>query len=178
MPRLALSVAIVIGCIFIPPAIAQEKPRTENVIVVTLDGFRFQEFFGGADETLLNKQFGGVKDIEGLKQRYWRKTAEERRSALLPFFWGTIAKDGQIFGDRSRKATTRLTNGLKFSYPGYSEMFCGFADPAINSNAKKPNPNLSVLEFLNGKPAYRDRVAAFCTWDVFPSIFRSKQNGL
>ena len=58
-------------------------------------------------------------------------------------------------------------------------MFCGFADPSINSNAKKPNPNLSVLEFLNSKPAYQGRVvAAFRTWDVFPFIFRSKQNGL
>jgi hypothetical protein len=178
MPRLALSIAVLIGCIFAVSAPAQEKFRTENVIVVTLDGFRFQEFFGGADETLLNKQFGGVKDIEGLKERYWRKSAEERRAVLLPFFWGTIAKDGQIFGDRSRKATTRITNGLKFSYPGYSEMFCGFADPAINSNAKKPNPNLSVLEFLHNKPGYKDRVAAFCTWDVFPSIFRSERNGL
>jgi len=35
-----------------------------------------------------------------------------------------------------------------------------------------------VLEFLHSKPAYRDRVAAFCTWDVFPFIFRSERNGL
>ena len=156
----------------------QGVPATENVIVVTLDGFRWQEFFGGADEALMNKQFGGVRDVDGLKQRYWRTTPQERRSVLLPFFWSTVVKQGQIFGDTAHKAPTRLTNGLKFSYPGYSEMFCGFADPSINSNAKKPNPNLSVLEFLNSKPAYQGRVAAFCTWDVFPFIFRSKQNGL
>ncbi len=156
----------------------QARPRTENVIVVTLDGFRFQEFFGGADESLLNKQFGGVKDLDGLKKRYWRDKPEQRRDVLLPFFWTTLVKEGQIFGDRTRKATTKLTNGLKFSYPGYSEIFCGFGDPAINSNAKKPNPNLSVLEFLHEKPSYKNRVAAFCTWDVFPSIFRSERNGL
>lgn len=178
MPRIARCVAVLVACIFIQPAAAQDKPRTENVIVVTLDGFRFQEFFGGADENLLNKQFGGVKEIEPLRQRYWRKSPEERRTALLPFLWGTVAKDGQIFGDRSRKAPCRLTNGLKFSYPGYSEMFCGFADPSINSNAKKPNPNMSVLEFLHGKSGYKDRVAAFCTWDVFPSIFRVERSGL
>ena len=86
--------------------------------------------------------------------------------------------NGQIFGDRSRKAPTRLTNGLKFSYPDYSEMFCGFADPAITSNAKMANSNLSVLEFLSSKPAYKDRVAAFCTWDLFPFIVRSERNGL
>ena len=96
----------------------------------------------------------------------------------MPFFWRTIAKQGQVFGDQSRKAAARVTNGLKFSYPGYSEMFCGFADPAIDSNAKKNNPNLSVLEFLNAKPAYRGKVAAFATWDVFPFIFRSERNGL
>src|SRR5229473_2260890 len=82
------------------PACAGGKPaapRTENVIVVTLDGFRWQEFFGGADETLLNKEFGGVRDLDWLKKRYWRGTAEERRSVLLPFFWNTLAKEGQIF---------------------------------------------------------------------------------
>ncbi|MCI0379916.1 MAG: alkaline phosphatase family protein [Gemmataceae bacterium] len=160
------------------PQSARAHGKTENVIVVTLDGFRWQELFTGADETLLDKKSGGVRDLEGLKERFWRKSADERRQALLPFFWDTIAVKGQIFGDPSRKAVSKLNNGLKFSYPGYNEMFCGFADPKIDSNDKKPNPNLSVLEFLNDKPAYKNRVAAFCTWDVFPSIFRSKQNGL
>jgi hypothetical protein len=165
------------------PAVADgprraENVRTENVIVVTWDGFRWQELFGGADETLLDAKAGGIRDLDGLKRRFWRATADERRRALLPFVWGTIAKEGQIFGDTLRQAPAKLTNGLKFSYPGYSEMFCGVVDERIDSNAKKPNANLSVLEFLNDKPAYKDRVAAFCTWDVFPSIFRSKQNGL
>jgi hypothetical protein len=174
MQRLALIALLVCAM----PIFAQEKRRTENVIIVTLDGFRVQEFFGGAEEALMDKSFGGVKNAEALKTNYWRNTPEERRAAVLPFIWGTVAREGQIFGDRSRKAPARLTNGLKFSYPGYSEMFCGVADPNIKSNAKKPNPNLSVLEFLHGKEPYRKRVAAFCTWDVFPYIFRSASNGL
>jgi hypothetical protein len=67
---------------------------------------------------------------------------------------------------------------MKFSYPGYSEMFCGFGDPRIDSNDKTSNPNRSVLEFLNDLPSFHGRVAAFCTWDVFPYIFRSSQNKL
>jgi hypothetical protein len=69
-------------------------------------------------------------------------------------------------------------NHAKFSYPGYSELFCGFADPRIDSNDKKDNPNLSVLEFLNGKPPWRGGVEAICTWEVFPFIFRSRRSGL
>ncbi len=154
------------------------KPKTENVIIVTLDGFRWQEFFHGADETLLDPKAGGIRAMDVLKSRYWRATGDERREALLPFIWNTVAKQGQIFGDRSKQAPARLTNGLKFSYPGYSEMFCGVVDPEIKSNDKINNRNPSVLEFLNSLPAYKDRVAAFCTWDVFPYIFRSAHNGL
>ena len=156
-----------------PPA-----PRVENVIVVTLDGFRSEEFFGGAQTAYLDKKAGGVPDVEALTRRFGQGTPEARRALLLPFVWDTIATQGQIFGDRSRGAATRLTNGKKFSYPGYNELFCGFGDDRIDSNAKKPNPNPSVLEFLDLQPEFRGQVAAFCTWDVFPAIFRSAQNGL
>jgi Type I phosphodiesterase / nucleotide pyrophosphatase len=121
---------------------------------------------------------GGVKDVAGLKKRYLRYRAEGRRETLMPFLWGTVAKKGQVFGNPFKKAAAKITNGLKFSYPGYNEMFCGSADPRIDSNAKKDNPNLSVLEFLNGRPGFKDKVEAVCTWDVFPFILRSKYSGL
>jgi hypothetical protein len=70
------------------------------------------------------------------------------------------------------------TNGKKFSYPGYHELFCGFGDERIDSNDKRDNPNLSVLEHLDRQPDLGGRVAAFCTWGVFPFIFRQSRNGL
>ena len=174
-----LPLALVAASLILPPGGAAVPARkAKNVLVVTLDGFRWQELFTGADETLLDAKSGGVKDVPGLKARYWRETAAARREALMPFFWGTIAKRGQVFGNPARKAPARSTNGLKFSYPGYNEMFCGFPDPGITSNAKRDNPNLSVLEFLNGRPGFKGKVEAVCTWDVFPSIFRSRKNGL
>jgi hypothetical protein len=177
--RLPLFTTLTVFALFAVPASAAAPKRTaENVIIVTLDGFRWQEMFGGADESFMDDKQGGVKDIAGLKKRYLRATAEERRGSLLPFLWGTVARKGQVFGNPGKKASAKLTNGLKFSYPGYSEMFCGLADPRIDSNAKRDNPNLSVLEFLNGRPGFKDKVEAVCTWDVFPSIFRSKLNGL
>jgi hypothetical protein len=164
--------------ILAPAAPARAGGKAENVIVVTLDGFRWQELFEGGDESFMDAKQGGVKDVPGLKERYLREKPEERREALMPFLWGTVAKRGQVFGNPAKKAAAKITNGLKFSYPGYSEMFCGVADPRIDSNAKKDNPNVSVLEYLNGRPGFKDKVEAVCTWDVFPSIFRTKQNGL
>jgi len=154
------------------------QQHAENVIIVTLDGLRWQEMFGGAQEMLIDTKAGGVKDIRALRESYWRPTPEARRVALMPFIWNTVVKEGQIFGDPDRSATALSTNGLKFSYPGYSEMFTGVVDPTIDSNGKKDNPNLSVLEYLDGLPSYRGKVSAICTWDVFPSIFRTSKNKL
>ena len=73
-------------------------------------------------------------------------------------------------------ALARLTNGLLFSYPGYSEMFAGKADPRIDSNNKVPNPNVTVLEWLNKRPGFEGRVAAFGSWDVLPSILNTERS--
>jgi hypothetical protein len=177
MPRIWPSVALCALLVVAAPA-ADPARKAENVLVVTLDGFRSRELFGGADESLMDAKLGGVRDLPGLKERYWRDTPTARREVLMPFFWGTVAKKGQVFGNPAKKSPARVTNGMNFSYPGYNELFCGFADPAINSNNKKDNANLSVLEFLAGRPGFAGRVEAVCTWDVFPFIFRSKRNGL
>lgn len=71
-----------------------------------------------------------------------------------------------------------MTNGLKFSYPGYNEMILGTADPRINSNSYGPNPNITVFEWLNAKPAYRGRVAVLATWGAFRDIFNAGRSGV
>lgn len=152
--------------------------RTENVILVTYDGLRWQDLFRGADETLLNREHGGVRDLAPLKETFWRESPEERRELMMPFFWQVVAKQGQVFGAPETNSVARVTNGHNFSYPGYSEILTGHADPRIDSNAKRPNPNVTVLEWLNGRDGFRGRVAAFCSWDVFPFIINAQRSGV
>ena len=70
-----------------------------------------------------------------------------------------------------------MTNGKLFSYPGYSELLTGVADPRIDTNAKTVNPNVNVLEWLNRRPGFEGRVAAFASWDVFPFILAAERSG-
>jgi len=172
--RLACALALVAAASVLSSAPAR---RTQNVVLVTTDGLRWQEVFGGAEEPLLSKE-AGVADVEGLKRDFWRDTPTERRQALLPFFWSVIAREGQVFGNLPRGSAARVTNGHHFSYPGYNELLSGRADPRVDSNDKKPNPNVTVLEWLNGRPAYRGRVAAFGSWDVFPWIINRDRSGV
>jgi hypothetical protein len=158
--------------------LAQGKPKTENVILVMTDGVRWQEVFGGADDELMNKERGGVEKLDPLKKTFGAGTKEERRAALLPFVWKVMAQDGQLYGNQLKKSVGRVGNGHNFSYPGYSEALCGFVDPRINSNAKRNNPNKTVLEWLHDKQDYKGKIAAFTTWDVFPFIINTERSGI
>jgi hypothetical protein len=154
---------------FAVPAGAQSRAR--NVVVITIDGLRWQEMFTGADSAYFKKDKGGL--ATATENRFMRPTADERRAVLMPFIWGGVAQEGQIFGDPSRKSRAHITNGLWFSYPGYNEMFSGAADPRIDSNDKIPNPNVTVLEWLNTRPGFEGKVAAFGAWDVLPFIINT-----
>jgi hypothetical protein len=164
-----------------PAAVAaDDEPArlTQHVILVTFDGLRWQELFGGADESLINKEFGGVKNDEQLRARFWRDTPRERREVLLPFFWSVIAKQGVVYGDPQQGPAARVLNEHRFSYPGYNEILTGFADPRIDSNSKSPNPNVTVLEWLHRRPGFNGRVRALASWDVFPFIINTERSGI
>lgn len=70
---------------------AQQK--TENVFLITLDGFRWQELYTGAGADLVrNKKY--VENTEELVALFRRDTPEERREVLMPFMWDVVAKQG------------------------------------------------------------------------------------
>ena len=162
------TITIAVLLALLPWRPGQGQPAARNVVVITLDGLRWQEFFTGADREYFKKEKDGQPGAA--EKRFWRPTGDERRAALMPFVWSTLAGKGQVLGDASKGSSVRLTNGLWFSYPGYNEMFSGAADSRIDSNDKVPNPNVTVLEWLNGRPGFQGRVAAFGSWDVLPFI--------
>lgn len=153
-------------------------PPDRCLVLVLVDGVRWQEVFAGAADSLLNKESGGVADPAPLKQWYGRGSPKERRENLMPFFWRTMAQEGQILGNRSLGSAMQVLNPHHFSYPGYGEMITGYADSRIDSNNKIPNPNVTLLEWLNQKPELTGRVAVFASWDVVPFIVNRERSGL
>ncbi|WP_341220853.1 alkaline phosphatase family protein [Polaribacter atrinae] len=151
---------------------------SNKVFVITLDGLRWQELFAGADSLLVeNKEYVGSP--KSLKKEFWRESVKERREVLFPFIWSEVAKMGQIHGNRWEGSKMNLTNGMHFSYPGYNEILTGKADDVrINSNRKIPNPNTTFLELAEKSEAYKGKVAAFGSWDVFPYIINEERSRL
>ncbi|HZY82686.1 MAG TPA: alkaline phosphatase family protein [Cyclobacteriaceae bacterium] len=150
--------------------------KTENVILITLDGYRWQELFTGAEQRLMSKEYLAT-DSAALAKQFWADTPEQRREKLMPFMWNVVAKQGQLYGNRAYNNFVNVSNKQWFSYPGYSELLCGFPDDArIHSNDKFANPNTNVLEFIQKQPKFAGKVAAFSSWDCFPFIINSERS--
>lgn len=187
--RMVRRVRTLLSFLLLPCAVPLLPVRAQNaqartaanadrfVIFVITDGFRWQEVFRGAERELMGKS-GGVGDTAALRKDFWRDTPEARRETLLPFVWGTMAKQGQIFGDSAAGSVARITNTFKFSYPGYSETFTGFFDPRIDSNGYPPNPNTTVFEWLNRNAGLKGEVKAYATWAAFRRIINTERSGV
>lgn len=125
----------------------KEQPR---VMVIAIDGLRWQEVFEGA-----------------------------RHDSLMPFLWKMGKDKGCMLGNRNKGSRMEVANGIWKSYAGYSEMLCGVTDDAhIFDNRKQPNPNPSILEIAQMSGAYKGSVSAVASWDVIPYILNVKRSGI
>lgn len=164
--------ALLVGAALVSaaPAAAQRRAAAgvDRVVLVTIDGVRTQELFGGLD-TLVARGAPDtvVRDSAALFARFWRPTAAERRAALMPFLWGTLVPKGILYGDAASGSPMRTRNGLGFSYPGYAEIVTGRPQPSIRSNDPVPSPVPTVFEFLREHLRVPQRdIALFGSWTV------------
>ncbi len=172
MKRLLISTLLVF--IFASANFTQNKIR--NVILITLDGARTEEIFGGLDLEVFRSVDKNAEKSKAYA-RFWAETPEARREKLMPFFWGTLLKaQGSIAGNRVLKSAAQTTNKHLFSYPGYSEILTGQAhDDVINKNDLGQNPFPSVLDFLQKKLNLSfAQVAVFSSWGRMNRIATSK----
>ncbi len=149
--------------------------QAEHLIVITTDGFRWQDLFNGMDTSLANNKTYNEDDSSKLFAKYYSTSLKERRQKLMPFLWTVINEQGQIYGNRSYDTKVNNANPFWFSYPGYSEIFTGFVDTAINTNEYQPNPNTTILDFFQQQPNLKNKVAAFGAWEVFNNILNEKR---
>ncbi|MBL0233133.1 MAG: alkaline phosphatase family protein [Chitinophagaceae bacterium] len=156
---------------------SESTPVAKNLVIITLDGIRWQDVFKGADSSILNDPDYN-DDTAISKLLYWNSDLAERRKLLMPFLWKVMAKKGQMMGNRDLGNNFNISNFYGISYPGYNEMFTGHSDAGIRSNKKHWNRNLNVLEYLSTLSEFNNKVAVFASWDVFPYILNTKRNGL
>ena len=172
LKRLAILCQTLLAILLSSPAYS-----ADNVLIISIDGLRWQEVFRGYEASLLEQpEFTSHAEI--IAHEFNGQTLNEKRQKLMPFLWSVIAKDGLLIGNRDKQSAMEVSNSWWFSYPGYNEILTGKADPRIDSNKPVANPNVTFLEWLNTQQGYEGQVAAFGSWDVFPAIINTKRSNL
>jgi hypothetical protein len=96
---------------------ATSSHATDNVILVTLDGVRIQELFGGMDPSLVDRpEDSGIYDPEVTRSRYWRETPGKTRSPHAVILEDARAHGGGA-GKQSERSSVTVRNQHWFSYP-------------------------------------------------------------
>jgi hypothetical protein len=164
--------------VMVQMAFAQKGKKQLNVIIVSIDGLRWKEIFQGAEKQLMTNKKYISQDSSDLFKKYWSEDQLQRRSKLMPFVWGNLAKAGQLYGNRELGNYVNVKNTYWFSYPGRSENLTGYPDPKVNSNDYPDNPNKNILEFIDQQKGYKGKVVAFASWDAVARIINRNRNGL
>lgn len=121
--------------------------ETRNVVFITLDGLRVQELFGGMDPVVSgNDKQSGIYDLKRARERYWRDTPEERRRALMPFFWRALAPQGVVLGNAGKGSRVTPNNPLLYSEPGYAEILTGEYQKGVTSFETLRSPAETFIE--------------------------------
>jgi hypothetical protein len=173
--RTSVALAALLAWLAPVGAAARQGSSGDPVILITLDGVRGAEMFGGLDAGILRSTLAKDARLEDNPtfKRFNAATAAGRRETLMPFFWGELmAKHGSIAGNTALNSAVTLTNTHRFSYPGYSEILTGEAhDDVIKSNDRIQNPYRTVLEEIRERLALpAAKVATFASWEVFNEI--------
>jgi hypothetical protein len=150
---------------FAVPAHAQEGPR--HLILVTIDGYRWEDLFRGAEPSLVTD--------ERYRARY--VDVPDRAQALTPFLL-SFAREGALIGNRDQSSCARVSNDFWFSYPGYAEMLAGRPNPRARYNAAIPNDDVTVLERLARRPEFAGQVRVFAEWETMRAILNEERSGI
>ena len=67
--------------------------KAENIIIITTDGFRWQEVFSGMDSAIANNKKFNQDDSAAIYKKYWADDPLERRKKIMPFLWSVIEKN-------------------------------------------------------------------------------------
>jgi type I phosphodiesterase/nucleotide pyrophosphatase len=171
----ALAAAGVLGLAL--PVAAQSTALPRYVVLITLDGVRPAEFFGGMDSSVAAfADSSGIHDSVRVWRAYWRPTAPERRRALMPFFWDSLAPMGMVLGDTAAAGRASVTNTQGFSAPGYLEILTGQSQPAVVSNDPTRYPYETVLQFVRHRLKLGPiQVPTFASWENFRSYVSNQE---
>ena len=117
--------------------------KTANVILLTLDGVRWEEVFHGVDT-------GQSVDPD---------------PKVFSFLTGRLAQQGVLYGDKSRGETVRVANKPQNSLPGYQSIMAGATQPCSSNLCGRIQVETFPERLLHDLDLKPEQVATIASWE-------------
>ncbi len=147
LPRIALPERVQAPA----PAPAKSATAPRIVVLVAIDGVRWQELFGGVDPALA--RLHGVPPAE--------RTGPD---GLAPNLQALMTADGAALGAPDHGAGFYASDAIVKSLPGYMEMLSGHAETRCLSNFCAPIDRPTLLDALADRGAAPGEAAVIASW--------------
>jgi len=149
--------------------VAASSLKTRNVVLITLDGVRVQDFFGGLDSVIDEHDSKQIySDMVAMRERFGAETPEARRALLMPNVWNVLAPQGMVFGSLAHDNHVKVQNRIQWSTPGYTEILTGAPRADVVDNDNLRHDYKTVLEYAREALGLEfHQVAQFGGWDGF-----------
>jgi hypothetical protein len=124
-------------------AVAEVTPPAPNVILLTLDGVRWEEVFHGVDQG----------------------QSLDSNPGIFTYLLNTLSKQGVLYGDKTRGETVSVANKPQNSLPAYQSIMAGATQPCGSNLCGRINVETlpeRLLMDLNLKP---EQVATIASWE-------------
>jgi hypothetical protein len=144
--------------------------QTENVILVTTDGLRWEEVFRGAEEVLISREYGNVGDTNALREAFWRARPSRSGARLPAVSLGHRRPERSDLGQsRSEKRCARFERAqlLVSRLQRVPHGHCGSRASTATTRFSTRTPTCSSG---CNSPGFEGRVVAAVNWDVLPWI--------
>lgn len=143
-----------------PAAVRSDGARTRNVIVVTVDGVRWQEIFEGVDPEL-----AGRRGLPVVPAR-----------ALMPALYARVVDRGVALGAPGVGAPVEASGPVFVSLPGYREIFSGRLPRCIDNHCPTIRRPTVVDELRRDTAA--GELAVIASWETLARAAAADPTGV
>lgn len=159
-----------------PDLLAEAAPGGRSVVLVTLDGVRVEEVFGGLDEALAERDARDqYSEVASARERFGATTPQARRLKLWPHLWGRLVPAGVMLGNPAYGNPVRVQNKVGWSSPGYTELLTGRPRAEVVDNALVHYPYTTALEYAHQALGLEfQQTALIGAWDGFNTAAASR----
>lgn len=113
-----------------------------NVILLMLDGVRYQEFFYGVDPNRTDKDSGPT----------------------FPFLWSEFAKEGVFFGDKRKGDPMYIANRMRISLPAYHSIMAGRTQDCMTNTCGRITEETIQERLVRESRIHPRQVATIASW--------------